>query len=48
MSRCQLTNGQMASALACGMASASHLSFKMRRVRDNKILWSQEIRIRVR
>jgi hypothetical protein len=30
--RCQLTNGQSASALACGTVSASHLSFRKRRV----------------
>jgi hypothetical protein len=30
--RCQLTNGRMAGALACGAVSASHLLFKKRRL----------------
>jgi hypothetical protein len=30
--RCQLTNRETAGALACGTVSASHLSFRKRRV----------------
>jgi hypothetical protein len=35
---CQLTNRRITGALACGVVSVSHLSFRKRRVWDNKIL----------
>jgi hypothetical protein len=38
ISWCQITNGWTTSALACCAASTSYLSFRKRRVWDNKIL----------